>query len=580
MLILFYLLPLIFFIASTICFNKKKLLMPKKQFIYHSTVDVLSSFSIVSILFLQGVYGVSWLYFINVLIIVASLALLLYAHKVGDSDADLIVETVKNNLLLFLRTLLPLFVFMTIFRFTAFYIQLPLSIGLSIVVFIAAHYLTKITSVWSEIVKRKMDSMTDMPYVFGIIIVLFIFVVIAFVQVPSSVETSLNLKDHDGYARFQLVDNDALNNIVTKEIITIDTGNYLSEIEDYYYNDDYFYYIVNHRLIVYDRNAKEEIGKKDLFKDGQNELIDDLGTDYSQFILLNNDLVIATEYGAFIVNNDSTVQVIPETEDMKTSVYKENEKYYLLVETEEGYTLINDLGQSTLIEEDVTLTVISDTLFIVEGSLYTTYYNDSISFDINSTPTGLFETNRLTDIAYDPILMTMYTIDSGTKNESPRLIKISKDSTKEEVSIKSSDEIRLYVLNSTLYLIEDNRVLGKLDSNMELESFYISPDKIRVLISIIDKESVNLRTMKSIDGSIEISTVNHFAKEARITISEIHEEDLDIALGFYSYYGITSIIVIIFAMFIPMTNYRSFTTVIDFETQVIEKGKKTIKTDD
>ena len=117
MLSLFMILPLLFLLASTYYYNEQEMVETKSYVIKVSILEGILSYLVIMILFLQGFISIFFvLLLIFVFIAVFSFIIMSFAGQFGIKGI-LELETIKNNIILFGVTILPFYVFLTVFRY-------------------------------------------------------------------------------------------------------------------------------------------------------------------------------------------------------------------------------------------------------------------------------------------------------------------------------------------------------------------------------------------------------------------------------------------------------------------------------
>jgi hypothetical protein len=142
--IIFFLLPLVFFIITSYYFNRRKADIDKTSVIPLALCEALWSYLITIIFFLDGYLTIFGRFALIFMLMLIFGYIVVRIEEKYDRDSYLQIETVKNNLVLFATTVLPMYVFLTVFRFYGFVLQILFSILLTTAIFILSLYAKKL----------------------------------------------------------------------------------------------------------------------------------------------------------------------------------------------------------------------------------------------------------------------------------------------------------------------------------------------------------------------------------------------------------------------------------------------------
>lgn len=110
-------------------------------------VTIIESITVFVILYFTSLSGLVSSLYLSIAIFITTLFFLILTYfkqnTEEESDADLRIESMKNTVIKFNITVLPFLISMTIFRFQAFYIQIPLSVLVAFIVHFSSTYLQK-----------------------------------------------------------------------------------------------------------------------------------------------------------------------------------------------------------------------------------------------------------------------------------------------------------------------------------------------------------------------------------------------------------------------------------------------------
>ena len=171
-----------------------------------------------------------------------------------------------------------------------------------------------------------------------------------------------------------------------------------------------------------------------------------------------------------------------------------------------------------------------------------------------------------------PISQLYYDIENDTTYETyyddlnkTYFIKIDSNNNEEVYEFRGIRS--LMVVDDIFYILnKDSNVIEMADENLNITSilripryyaFYNNPTRSAEFFYSIENGELLLT-------SVEISNEELYYHKQYIII----QNDIDITLPFYSHFGLFHIVIVFIIMFIPITNYKSYVTVIDFESQV------------
>lgn len=568
----FALLPLIIFIISSYYFNNSKLIDSKFNIFLLSLLEATLSYLIIIPLFLQGFLSLFVMLPIIILLILIVAYILFSRQKELYDEWDLQIETIKCNIVLFMLTILPLYVFLTIFRYLEPYYQIPLAIFITTIIFYLSNRVNK-----SPIYEKIVDfiSMTGaIKYVVLWLSIVIIFVLNILLQFPTNiVSESLNLSNNVKYLQFDGFPTDIQNNFYQKEIIQIDFNYHIdSEITDYYYDNTHLYIYTNKdHLIIYDLSTEKVVSDTSLFNlDIQldnNDGMDDTEL-YNKFIYYDDYLILLGKYGTYIVSTDSVTKICEISSKHAKNFYLNNRLYFLnsygkvdIFKFSEGdikKTNINYLNTTDLL-------VISENLFSKNNYKYVLYENPSISFSVkNGSP--IYDQNRHA-IYYTQVYDLSF----------PGSVKYQKVDVNGETSTISINRIhnsKGIIIDDNIYFTEvlesDINRIEIINSDFEIEAIYnhlkLQPFWIG---NKFNKSYIGNYHEK--DNHLEFLQVEQNSKHIVLSIYQIHEKNVYLNLPFYTHYGLGIFIPILIAFFIPLTNYRKSITYIDFFTMLEKK---------
>ncbi len=580
---IFAVISLLFFIISSYYFNNSKLTDTKLHIFFISLLDAVLCYLIVILLFLQGFLSIFFILVLLILLIPLLGIIIFSIEREYGIDDELQIETVKNNLILFVLTILPLYVFLTIFRYQPFFFQIPLAVSLTVLLLFSSKKVYKLTSPTYEKVVTYITSLGAIKYFYlwltiGIIVVLNILF-----QLPTNiVSDSLNLSNNAKYLSFDGFPTTINNNFQQKEIMQI-KSDYLieSEITDYYYNDTHlFVYTKYNLLLVFNLSTKDIIYEIVLETGETHEESNSVyaSTLYSKFIYYDGYLILLGKHDTYLVTTDSAIKISDISSYYAKYYYLDNKLYFLNRNSETIFEIhkFEDgvISLSTIINLETTthdnLLVISDNYFYEENDKYILNEDPSISFAIK-------EGSPL----YDADNLVMYYV---TKNYAKTVYQ--KEAINNEtltISLKKNhNSIGIIVDNNIYYTEEIKTIKSRVEiinsdfeidaifNHLELQPFWIGNN---YKFYGTTNENSYISNYQEQDNNLEFLQVDKNNNYFILTIYQIEEKDIDLNLPFYTHYGIEILIPIIIIFFFPITNYRSSIGEISFLSK-IKKGKK------
>ncbi len=214
MAILFLVGHFVLFLALSLYFNIKRLDKELGFKIVISLLEALTTYLIVASIFFYEFIGVLWIYIIHVVMIMPGAIAVAYFAREINENWDWVLENIKNNVLIFLKFLLPFYVFMTVFQNQSIVIQLIYSIALTLVIFVLAYWIRKKVgdkvSFFILNVKNSTNALLAVWISVGLVCAYLLF----FFHPQGAVAVALNLADHHSYWIF-LFDPIAYQDLIT-----------------------------------------------------------------------------------------------------------------------------------------------------------------------------------------------------------------------------------------------------------------------------------------------------------------------------------------------------------------------------
>ena len=168
-------------------------------------------------------------------------------QQVGEENSDELLEVIKNSLILFMITVYPFFVFLTIFKYLPFFVQIPLSLLLAFLFYYSSTYIQKYVYKWYKKLSFKFDlSGSRKWWLLFSVIVISGFMVLAFDFPEDPINNALNLNNHQPiYGITKGYDYDVQTNYesrLVKEVIIASNAELPYDDLIVYPEDDNFFY--------------------------------------------------------------------------------------------------------------------------------------------------------------------------------------------------------------------------------------------------------------------------------------------------------------------------------------------------
>ncbi len=564
MIILFLILPVLITSIFTFIRVRQKASLTG-EIIYHISFQTIIAYLITYIFFFQGFIPVFYALFISIgLLVLISLFYFIkdtpQAHLIDNVNK---LEGIKNNILITLVTIFPLYIFLTIFRYLPGYLQILLSIILVLVVLIIYILIRKTMEKFYQNFKDWFIESGGLKY--AIIWGLFGLLLMGgfFMQLPTNkLSQSLNLNNNAQIYAFDGLPIDIKNNYEQNNLKTLTLETELIEnVYDYYYNDEYLYLTYENFIAIYNANTNELEKTLSLTYDEEYLENEDLFTEH--FIFNDNQLYFFSFTGLYALD-DLTIT--------KISDFNFNDSK-LFISSDGGLNLLNKRGNIyEIYSVDSTVLTLTETI-----DLSSSVYDELLV--ISNT---LFYRNITEYILYDDL--SVYFPDvSGTKiyNRELELMYFLKENTfyvndgyevKEIVTYKNNDYIGANNINDQLMI----RVGNKFDESKIViynEDFLYLFNHLDhdTFFKINDYERSYIANYRTYDDSATFLQIETKEDKTLMTIYELYQVDQDIHLPFYSHYGIFSLLILLVAILIPITDDIKYVTYIDFESRTKQK---------
>lgn len=569
---IFTLLPLLFFIVSSYYFNHKKLGTLKSEIFKISLLEAILSYTIAYLLFLEGFITMFfWLFLIFVIALIIGF-FIFFKEKDYNKNFWILSETIKNNLVLFCLTILPIYVFFTIFRFQKIYLQLILSILITAVI-LCLSVLTKkfFTPIFEKIATYITESAGFSNFAYVCLSIFLIWAVCLSFDLPvNKVKEYFNLSNNVRYLSFDGYPTNINNNFDAKEIIQIDSKYSIdSEITDYYYNQTHLYlYTNNGDLIVYDISKKEVVYDVNLGNPGNFGLYSTERK--SKFTFYDDHLILLGKNGTYLVTPDNTTNISSINSYGTAKFYQNNELYYLYKQGFKKYKIykFND-GNLTLTEKINLTTTTYDNLLIISQNCF---HEENNQYVLHDDPSISFK-KELGFPTYDEYRQIMYYVQTmdHTGLHRTTYLKIDANGETSEITLAKIHNSKAVIIDDYIYFtkddLEEDEDIGRIEimkSNYEFDAIY-NHLELQPFWFMNKFDKSYIANYQEKDNILEFLQVDQSNKRIVFTLQQLQEREIGLNSPFYTHYGIGIFIPIIFAFFIPFTNYREKNTFMGFE---------------
>lgn len=532
------------------------------EIVYHSFFQTIIAYLVLLLIFYQSFFFKFYpIIIFGFLLLFLSLLYFLKDNELSFTVSGILkLEGIKNNILIALVTVYPFYVFLTIFRFNNWFIQLLLSLVLVFVVLVLSMVLRKtMENLYQKLKNYIMDSDLG-KYIVIWSIFGFLLLFNIFFQLPlNPLKNSLNLSNNAPYFRFDGlptdVDNSYKQNLIHKLTLTENDGR---SIEDYIITDGYLYLVQDNILYKYDIETAKMIKKHYLPGKVNNNYFNDI------LFVSEDNLYLYCAYGLYKITEDDLIKIGDINSDNTRRVRRSEDEVLFLKNIDQNLYDLYALSDDALnLEENINLDmrgydeliVISETLFYQDGYDYILFDDESKRFeDIDATFIYYNSTNRVIHYLKDNKIY----FNDGTQNiqvidyigrmliegEVVGDLTIIRDGTK-------FDDTRLLLFNYDMSRIS-------IYNHLDLDRF-----------SKVNNYNVSyVANYRSDENHIQFLQVEANSSKTNLLIYNLENKNVDLRLPFYSHYSLLSVIVIIVAIIIPITDDIKYLTYLDYNSMV------------
>ncbi|MBI9009996.1 MAG: hypothetical protein JEZ05_08185 [Tenericutes bacterium] len=581
MIYFFLILPLLLFIVTSYMLNSRKLIDGKLYIVVLSLLEAILSFLIIVLFFIQG-YLPGFLYWsMSFFALLVGSLIFFYGHRDDDDQWDLQLETIKNNILIFLKTLLPMYFFIIMFRFWNPFLQILTAIILTILLALIAKALREYFSLPVSKFFRNlgMSSIVNTLWIW----VVFVFIVaFNFVfQLPNeSIKSFFNLNDSVAYLSYDEMPTDLQNNYNQKTLFSIKLENELEgSIADYYYDDEFLYlYTTRSEFLVFNNDGSELIYSESIdgsiLFDSTRRLSYEEYYDY--FVYVDGHILLFDTYGIYQVNSTGLIKLL-DISNFYSKHFLVNEALHLLVRTSETdyeiYQYDNGTFESLETIDTTTksyneLVIISDYLFDFDEENYFLHSNNAIIFPYKINNTTVYDGDN-SIMYYSQFIDTSVDVLTAGRTETV-YTKITEFGEVFERAVKGQHSVDIVAYNNRLF-VTGFKTMEVLAEDFEYDTIY-NHVEIKSFLKANKYKSITYTQFNVIDEStIEFLQEQRNSDKILIQINRLVEEANPLQLPFYTHYGFLTIVPILIGCIFELTDFRTTTHVISYQNQINKK---------
>ena len=306
MILLFLIVPLIEIVVFSFLRVKSKTHLTG-EIIYHSFFQSVISYLFLLLFFYQTFF--SKFYLLLIVLFMMLIFALLYFLKDNDLSFTisgvLKLEGIKNNILIVFVTIYPLYVFLTIFRFNNWILQILLSLVLTFAIFVLSILLRKTMDNLYQNIKNKIIESDLGKYILAWSLFGFLLIFNIFFQLPlNPIKNSINLSNNAPYFRFDGLPTDINNsykqNLDFKLLLTDNDGR---SIYDYIVYDNHLYLTQDNVIYKYDIATSNMVKKYYISGKLSNDYFNE-----TLFVSADN-LYVYCEYGLYKVTDENLITI-------------------------------------------------------------------------------------------------------------------------------------------------------------------------------------------------------------------------------------------------------------------------------
>ncbi len=570
----------LFTILSAFYFNKSKTIEYNAKYAFESIIDGLFSFAVIYAIFLQG-YMRNLFIFVILLVVYFLFAYIRFRSEQIIDDFLLQVETVKNIILLFIRSILLFFVLLTIFRFYNAPVQIIFATGITygfnkLLINNRERINTFITNIWLYLFIASAVKLAAI----GVVIAAIVGQFFIFNYPVEKLTKHLNLEHRSPIYNITDHSYTLINNFKDDktETIYIEDHTYSSLFQDksilmdgdhaYLASFGLFRYFDKVQVVNLDNETLVNGVRQSCERSDENK-VPIIGYD-SAFFNHNQSVFISGRCNLYRINDSQQISEMLDASVLKNGslFYNDNTLNYIVKEDDITYLVYQFIGSEFVYDRTIDLSelpflrivIINQELYYATSDQYINVYDLSMSFPNYSSTLAIHEN-------------IVYYSRFNEINQKTEYVKYNID-TEEETMVSQGPRAnrRLIYNDGYLYLLP-----------LELGNIQIMDSDLNVIANINQVESDSfvpnseaiedtIFSYTATDDGLTYVQLDRYEESTKLLFNDVSHRSVDLKLTFYSFYGLSTLFTILLTSLIPITN--SDEDVNDSESVEIKNDKK------
>jgi hypothetical protein len=581
---IFVIAMLVLSIITAHLLNTKKIQYRDLKFVFQSTLEGFFGFLFIYFFFLQGYINLFVVISILIVLMIAT-GLVLFIKESQFDTWDLVIETSKNVIVVFLKTVLPLMFFLSVFRFNAWYLQIIftlISIIGMVVLLKGLTYLFRkpLESLQLKFSMSNFNIIATAWIVFGI----FFALIFTFNFQTNRLEYMLNLSNSTTYLQMDGYETALLNQFKDEEIFRVQNAVPEKRYDDYYIDGNhlYLYYGSIDKDTIYYYNLDTDYSKTfNYYNDAvtvNSSEITNVNPLNNVFTKVDDGVILSGDVGIYHINEMDITKFYGHDKLPHDLFFHDDEIYFLVTYGAKSYGIYSyDEDTITLqelldlrddVDASATMKVIDKKLYYVTTETVQLYQSD-LTYNIEGI--------NLPYSIHDGLLYAAYhdDIDLDTK-----YYKIE-GSNQELLVYPKYHNILPKVADNYVYYLDLTGIGDKIDNKTRINVHNKDDLTATAIVYHLENnpfnKSDNWQYNYVIDYKVDGDDLYYMQIEygdegSLLTYHKVSEsESFGIPFTFYSHLGIGMLPIIIAAVFIPVTNYRDYITIISLENILKKK---------
>ncbi|MEC9485361.1 MAG: hypothetical protein UMR38_05750 [Candidatus Izemoplasma sp.] len=574
---------LVFSFTSSIYFNyQRRLEADINDFPSDSIVDGLLTFIVLYALFLQGYIAKTYV----VLALIFALLAVGYIRFINENafhKYDELLETTRNNVILFLRTLGLFFVLLTVFRFQHAVLQIILSVTIVLLLNYMTYYYQDNIANFFEKIKLQFSIASYGTFaviwiIGGIIIAQFVFLNYPF----SQLKDTINLNDNVPYFRYEDYSPTIINNqefSVSKEWVFDYEDIVLDNISHFYETDEYILFYdgrIANKDHFYSLNKSTGELESFYYKDDSiaSVFVNNDTVNSQIFYSVDDEIIMFGNIGIWQFNKTRNTitnisNITSATLDQNVFIKDDNLHYFM--ETDANSVDIYQYGNNTFnflesLDLDSLnfegLTTINNTLFYETAEKYVLYNDTTLQFE---------KTTQV--VSYSPSIETMYSANyKEVSNETIFTVQTRNDRFTKTVKGKQN-WIPLSANGYGYFVtVEEFDHVSVIDSTNKHIAYVDLYEPKRFFPELIDyeKDLIHIYTTEAGIRYLKAETV----EASSFIIGSVEYRSVMMPFTIYGSMSFTHLFICLTGLIIPFSDIRKEVTEVSFQAMLKKKTKK------